>query len=171
MADDYLGKKMEDYRRNGPTKTARRSAAPSYLRPGHVQVPFTPLTVLIVDGGDSPLTAECIARELRSVGCRVALAASPLRAKSAQSAGCRFYPITTDDLTAVTADINAHWGTIDMTVKIAIGRIEITWPDYGNGRSGYVAAECHEPEAAGRLVRCLAELGDFRIFAPNTEIK
>lgn len=171
MADDYLGKKMEDYQRNAPSKPARRSAAPSYMRPGYVQVPFTPLTVLIVDGGDTPQAAEHIARELRSIGCRVALAASPLRAKSAQSAGCRFYPVTTDDLTAVTANIKAHWGEIDMTVKIAHNNIAVSWPENGDRGDGLVEASFGSPEAAARLVRCLAELGDFRIFAPNSEIK
>ncbi len=162
---------MEDYRRNAPAKLARRSSAPTYLRPGHVQVPFKPLTVLIIDNGDSPTMAELIARELRSIDCRVALAATPLRSKSAQTAGCRFYPTNSNDLKPVIADLNTHWGQVDMTVKIAPGNLEIIWPEDGNSSSGYVATTCHAPEAGARLVRCLAELGDFRIFVANSEIK
>lgn len=162
---------MEDYRRNAPSKPARRSAAPSYMRPGYVQVPFSPLTVLIIDSGDTPQAAEHIARELRSIDCRMALAATPTRAKSAQSAGCRFYPIVSADITPVMADINAHWGEIDMTVQIAPDSLEVSWPEKGDRGGGLVEASFGSPEAAARLVRCLAELGDFRIFAPNSEIK
>ncbi len=171
MADDYLGKKMEDYRRNAPAKAARRSSAPTYLRPGYVQVPFTPLTVAITDRGYGAWTCRAIVLELRAIDCRVALIGEPKLTKVAQETGCRFYPADTDStLVSVYTDIEAHWGAIDMKIAVNPSEIEVTWSDNDLHKGGFVSIESSTPEAAGRLVRCLAELGDFRIFAPNCQI-
>jgi len=161
MADDFLGKKMDDYRRNRGLKPASRSASPTYLRPGHVQVPFTSITVALVETTDAPQWIDAIARELRSIDCRVAIVSPFPRSPLAQAAGCRYYPLSPNvDESAAIADIVRHWGNVDMRADIAPGCVSL----------GTLSVTGSDLSHVARVVRCLAELGDISIFARNNEI-
>lgn len=162
MADDYIGKKMDDYRRAAVSmKKARKSSAPTYLRRGYVQVPFEPITAVVVEQSDMAQWVEAIVGELRSIDCRVALVSPHSRAAIAQATGCRYYPIHADErLDEVTEAITSHWGKISMQVILSEERICVN----------KLIVRGDEPESVARVLRCLAELGDIRIFAENSEI-
>lgn len=162
MADDYIGKKMDDYRRSAVAmKKVRKSSAPTYLRRGYAQVPFEPITAVVVEQSDMPQLVEATARELRSIDCRVALVSPHNRTAIAQATGCRYYPIRADErLDGVTEAVTNHWGTISMQVifsgeSVTVNGLRITGDD---------------PRSVARVLRCLAELSDIRIFAENSEI-
>lgn len=162
MADDYIGKKMDDYRRSAATmKKAKRSGAPSYLRPGYVQVPFEPVTAVLVEKSDMPQWVEAAARELRSIDCRVALVSPHDRSLLAQATGCRYYPTdAAERLDDVYTAISAHWGEITTLIIFSGGSVA------ANG----LRITGDNPADVARVLRCLAELGDIRIFAENSEI-
>lgn len=162
MADDYIGKKMDDYRRSAVSmKKARKSSAPTYLRRGYVQVPFKPITAVVVEQSDMPQWIEATARELRSIDCRVALVSPYNRTSIAQATGCRYYPILDDEqLDEVTEAVTRHWGTISMHVIFSAGSVTV------NGL--HITGD--DPRSVATVLRCLAELGDIRIFAENSEI-
>ncbi|MDE6300384.1 MAG: hypothetical protein K2M19_01530 [Muribaculaceae bacterium] len=94
MADNYLERRMEDYRaghNSRPLAKTRRSAA---------SLTFPAMRVAIIGVG-SQGSVEAV-RQLVATGCRVAftVAAGQNGAHLAQNTGGRFYPCTADEMLA-----------------------------------------------------------------------
>ena len=70
MADDYIGKKMEDYRRGINASAYRRKITPTGTSRGIWQVKF-PARIAFVTGGANGIGRE-IVKTLCQAGCRVA---------------------------------------------------------------------------------------------------
>jgi len=126
MADNYLERKMEDYRSG---KLAIKSK--SRFKPGSLR-PATGFDVAVVSGKCVLICGDCldgIGHELmklfRSVGCKVAFCDIDVRrgTAEAQSSGCRFYPCDYEDESAVDAvmtDLYSRWGGVDILVDIRV---------------------------------------------------
>lgn len=116
MADNYLEKRMDDYRsgRLGrPVSVAARRSRPGAVN--ELSVAFPPMRILVVSRGLSVLAAEVV-RLSRSLGLATALCSEAGREAMAlsQSVGARLY--TTSDPSAVAADLGRHWGGVDVVM-------------------------------------------------------
>lgn len=125
MADNYLERKMEEYRSGKlGVKNAPRHR-------GSTLIPATGYDVELIGSQRVLLVGDCttgIGHEMlkmfRSMGCRVAFcdADSKRGTAVAQSLGCRFYPV---DVTAegmldrVNSDLTKQWGGVDVTVTLS----------------------------------------------------
>lgn len=122
MADNYLEKRMEEYRAGKLAPKVRRvvhtSSAPV---DGALILNFPMLNVVIIGGGIA-LLSETV-RRFRSVGARVAICHSDNRLCTplAQSCSCRYYPFDENDASrreAVLADVEERWGGVDVAVDL-----------------------------------------------------
>ncbi len=115
MADNYLEKRMEDYRAGRLGRPSGRAVAtvPRSSSGNGLFVPFPPVRFLIVSPSLSPL-ALAVAAMARTVGGRVALLSDERRRGSseAQRLGLRFYPGIPFD--RVLDDISGRWGPLDV---------------------------------------------------------
>lgn len=114
MADNYLEKRMDDYRSgrlrvSHSSSTARLAAS---RRSGEMVVEFPPMRILVVSASLSE-QAVALVEEARRVGLRVAVLSDNRVAATAlvQRTGARFYPSMSPE--AVTEDICRHWGGLD----------------------------------------------------------
>lgn len=124
MADNYLERKMEEYRSG---KLAVRHSSGVKASTLH---PATGYDVEAVAGKRVLVCGDCLegmghelVRLFRSLGCRVAFCDVDSRRGTsvAQSTGSRFYPYDYRDeakLEAVHADLCAKWGGVDISVDI-----------------------------------------------------
>lgn len=94
MADNYLERRMEDYRsgRGG----SRRLHAPS--RSGRLSLPYPHQYVLVL-GGDTP-AGRAVLEAFSHSGATVAFTASADGAALAQRTGARYYPMTAAEAAA-----------------------------------------------------------------------
>lgn len=136
MADNYLEKRMADYRagRLSAPRGASSKKAPSY---GALTIKYAKTRALIAVPPEVPpanierLTA--LARTLRGVDFQVALSGADAAGQAlAQRYGLRFYPskILRADL---LADLSKRWGGVDVTIScfgapVAQDGIELTYP-------------------------------------------
>lgn len=122
MADNYLEKRMEDYRAGKLAPKAHRCVTVTQRRnPNDFVLSFPQLRVLIL-GGALPLVGALV-RSFRRVGCSVALCNTDIKASTsiAQSEGARYYPF--DPLDAgrreqVLTDLARRWGGVDVVVDL-----------------------------------------------------
>ncbi len=117
MADNYLEKRMDDYRSGRLSVRRRAGMSPRAVagRAGDMVVPFPPMRILVVSGSLSPLAAE-IVRQARDLGISVALMSAARREATSlsQSAGARLCLSMSYD--AVFADLDRHWGGVDVVL-------------------------------------------------------
>lgn len=121
MADNYLERRMDDYRSgrlNKPVRTAKhnKSASAAEVQPLTGQRVF----IKVPSASASPRAIAMITL-LRSAGCRVAFTDSDITAgnRLAQSTGAQCHPVDIADEVAVArseAALKSHWGDIDITV-------------------------------------------------------
>ncbi len=126
MADNYLERKMEEYRSGKLAIKPKTSFRPGSLRPA------TGFDVAVVGGKRVLICGDClegIGHELmkffRSIGCKVAFCDIDARRGTAiaQSSGCRFYPFDFNDeskLEAVKADLYSRWGGVDILADVRV---------------------------------------------------
>lgn len=112
MADNYLERRMEDYR-NGKLSTMRMSSVT-------VKRPSMQLRVFII-GGDTQLGIEYV-NNLRKCNWKVAFTDSDLKSGRtlAQASGAQHHPISVDKVEAITASIRKVmdlWGAIDIVIN------------------------------------------------------
>ena len=88
MADNYLEKKMEEYRSGALSKPAARRLSPTGERPGTVSFRIDQLRVLVTDASDD--VGRAVVRKLRGAGCRVAFV-SPRLQERARNKGVEYY--------------------------------------------------------------------------------
>lgn len=131
MADDYIGKKMEDYRRGINPTAYRRKMTPTGAKAGVWEVKFPPRRVFVEGAADGDREADAV-RELRKAGCRVAFCGSDTRGGRtlAEATGAQYYP--TDDAASALRRVADAWGGIDVIVGREAARLAMTTaPDEG----------------------------------------
>lgn len=119
MADNYLERKMEDYRRS--SVTTRHSCSPTlYRQPkGTIAIPFEPKCIMIAGTGSD--LDEKIIIQMRSAGCRVAFTCADIvRGRTlAQSTGAQHHPVDIHSpgaLEKVILSATSKWGKIDTII-------------------------------------------------------
>lgn len=115
MADNYLERRMEDYRsgRLAVKKPVRPARTRGGGDSGVMTLEFPPMNVLVSTPILSPLS-EALVRMARTLGARVAVLSDDRAggARVAQECGARFYPSL--PLAEVLADLAARWGGVDV---------------------------------------------------------
>lgn len=114
MADNYLEKKMEEYRSGALSRTNVRRKHISGEQPGSVRMKIDALRVFVTDCAGE--YAPAIIGRLRDAGCQVAFRSVDEKEGRllSQKSGARFYPASfagcvADDLTKV-------WGGVDAVI-------------------------------------------------------
>lgn len=117
MADDFLGKKMEDYQRGLRSNTYRPKMTPSGSRPGYWSIKFPPKIVFIT-GGTSP-QGEAIIKALCNAGCKVSFYDDFKRKGEhiAQHHGAQYIHSETLSLSEAIHHIIEQRGNIDILIN------------------------------------------------------
>lgn len=118
MADNYLEKRMEEYRSGRLASVSRTT--PSMRSPrknNQLSLSYDPMVVVIKGGTAGDELAETLSA-FTSVGCRVAFTACDPKACTslAQRYGARYYP-EGYDFGSMLADVTSRWG--DPAVLVA----------------------------------------------------
>lgn len=128
MADNYLERKMEEYRA-GKLSVRTRTAAPRSLPKGKIAVDFPPRTVILAATTVGPI-CRAVVKAFIDAGCRVALVSASHKEATelARSCGARFYPVagfspTSLDsvLDSVVEDVTSHWNIPDTFISVSEG--------------------------------------------------
>ncbi|MBR5332166.1 MAG: SDR family oxidoreductase [Muribaculaceae bacterium] len=119
MADNYLERKMEDYR-SGKSATTKSHRASSTTKPGTINVKFPPRRVFVTGGASG--IGRAIVEAFRKADCRVAFCDIDAKAgaATAQATGAQFHPVDVRDVDALEACLNRlfnTWGDIDVIVN------------------------------------------------------
>lgn len=116
MADNYLEKKMEEYRSGALSRPNVRRHSPSGARPGTVSFKIDQLRVLVTDGSTN--AAQAVIRKLRDAGCRVAFVSADDKAGRtlSQATGSRYYPAAAAD--GAMSDLREVWGGVDALIVV-----------------------------------------------------
>ncbi len=117
MADNYLERRMEEYRNGTLAQSLRRSVAMTRKRP---KTRYEALHALVVCHGLNA-DAEKLIRTFAARRCRISFASNSRTAGStlAQSCGARFYPIDemSDEAVSLTAGAAAkHYGSLNAII-------------------------------------------------------
>lgn len=121
MADNYLEKRMEEYRAGKLAPKITRTAAAPQRKPGEVTVAFPPMNALVLCG-DAVLT-QTVCGAFRKADMRVAfcMADSLEGTRIAQTTGSRFYPYAVDDVVKLGSamdDLAGRWGGVDVIADL-----------------------------------------------------
>lgn len=172
MADNYLEKKMEEYR-NGNNRRSTIRRTPSGAKPGTINVKFPSRRVFVTGGAKG--IGRSIVEAFRQADCRVAFCDIDTKAgaATAQATGSQFHPIdvtNADALDACVQRIIDAWGDIDVIVNnvgirdfCPLVNTEIAYFDHviaTNLRSVFVTARRlaiyrqaqEEPNTYGRII-------------------
>ncbi len=119
MADNYLERKMEEYR-SGKSSGYRAKLTPSGDRPGRLSVKFPPRRVFVTGGASG--IGKAIVKAFCNAGCRVAFCDIDAKsgAATAQTSGAQFHPVDVADVAALEACVTRvieAWGDIDVLVN------------------------------------------------------
>lgn len=119
MADNYLERKMQEYR-EGKTRKVASSRLSLGNKPGYLSVKF-PSRRVFVTGGASGI-GRAIVEAFRHADCRVAFCDKDVKkgTATAQATGARFYPVDVVDANALSSavdDVIAKWGDIDIIIN------------------------------------------------------
>ena len=121
MADNYLEKRMEEYRAGRLAPRTRVVARGGVVRreKGEFVVEFPQMRVVVLGGGIG--LAEAVAKAFRTVDCQVALCHADSRSLTpfAQRHGLRYYPIdAAEKWERVSDDVTSRWGGVDVVVDL-----------------------------------------------------
>ena len=119
MADNYLERKMEEYR-SGKSQQRVVKRTPSGAKPGTINVKFPSRRVFVTGGANG--IGRAIVEAFRNADCRVAFCDNDSKAgtATAQATGAQFYPIDVIDANALDACVERvikAWGDIDVIVN------------------------------------------------------
>lgn len=119
MADNYLERKMEEYR-SGKAKQRVVKRTPSGAKPGTINIKF-PTRRVFVTGGAKGI-GRAIVETFRNADCKVAFCDNDTKAgaATAQATGAKFYPVDVVDASALDVclmRIIEEWGDIDVIVN------------------------------------------------------
>ena len=127
MADNYLERKMEDYR-SGKGATSKVKRMSSGAKPGGISVKFPPRRVFVTGGASG--IGRAIVEAFRKADCRVAFCDidSKAGAATAQATGAQFHPVDVRDVDALEACLARlldAWGDIDVIVNnVGVGNFK-----------------------------------------------
>ncbi len=121
MADNYLEKRMEEYRAGRLAPRTRVVARGGVVRreKGEFVVEFPQMRVVVLGG--SVGLAEAVAKAFRTIDCQVALCHADSRSLTpfAQRHGVRYYPFDPAvKWERVIDDVTARWGGVDVVVDL-----------------------------------------------------
>ncbi|MCM1092652.1 MAG: SDR family oxidoreductase [Lachnospiraceae bacterium] len=121
MADNYLEKRMEEYRAGKLAPKRQIIHVPVSKKSGDFCLSFECLNVIVL-GGCFEL-ASAVVEAFRKVDCRVALChdAEKECRVLAQRSGCRYYPFDPCDeerCDYMVDDVEARWGGVDVVVDL-----------------------------------------------------
>ena len=121
MADNYLEKRMEEYRAGKLASKGGKSYMLRQRKAGEFVLAFPPMSVLVLceDAALAGRVCGCF----RKADFQVAFCMADRRegTRIAQSAGCRFYPVATSDagrLDGVVDDLTERWGAVDVVADL-----------------------------------------------------
>lgn len=111
MADNYLERRMDDYRSGRLAKPSRGTRS---LPADAMILRYPPLRILIVAPGPDAML-EALLGQMRGVGFRVAFScpASPQAVALGQKFGARFYPSGSFGVDRCLDDLKERWGGTD----------------------------------------------------------
>lgn len=124
MADNYLERKMEEYR------SGKLSGKSTPRHRGNTLIPATGYDVKLIGSQRVLVVGDCndgvgleILKMYRSLGCKVAFCDvdSKQGTAMAQKLGCRFYPVdvaSPGKLDWVKGDLQKQWGGIDVILLL-----------------------------------------------------
>ncbi|MCM1137345.1 MAG: SDR family oxidoreductase [Duncaniella sp.] len=124
MADNYLERKMEDYR------SGKLALKANSRHRGSTLIPATGYDVELIGAQRVLVVGDCKAgvglemlKMYRSYGCKVAFCDTDSKqgAIVGQKHGCRFYPVDVaqpGNLDRVKSDLNKQWGGLDVTIVL-----------------------------------------------------
>lgn len=119
MADNYLERKMDEYR-SGNMQRHSVKRTPSGAKPGTINVKFPSRRVFITGGAKG--IGRAIVKVFRNADCKVAFCDNDTKAgtATAQATGAKFYPIDVADANALDASLMRvieEWGDIDVIIN------------------------------------------------------
>lgn len=124
MADNYLERKMEEYR-SGKLSARVKSGVSRSLPKGKIAVDFPPRTVILAAAAIGPV-CRAVVKSFIDAGCRVALVSSCHKEATelARSFGARFYPVagfSPASIDSVVEDVTSHWCIPDTFISVSDG--------------------------------------------------
>ncbi len=129
MADNYLERKMEEYR-SGKLSARVKSGVSRSLPKGKIAVDFPPRTVILAAAAIGPV-CRAVVKSFIDAGCRVALVSASHKEATelARSFGARFYPVAgfspaslDSVLDSVVEDVTSHWNIPDTFISVSDGK-------------------------------------------------
>lgn len=119
MADNYLERKMEEYR-SGKSQQRIVKRTPRGAKPGTINIKFPSRRVFVTGGAKG--IGRAIVESFRNADCRVAFCDTDSKAgaATAQVTGAQFYPVDVTDANALDACVERiikAWGDIDVIVN------------------------------------------------------
>ena len=125
MADNYLERKMEEYR-SGKLSARVKSGVPRSLPKGKIAVDFPLRTVILAAAAIGPV-CRAVVKSFIDAGCRVALVSACHKEATelARSFGARFYPVagfSPASIDSVVEDVTSHWNIPDTFISLSDGR-------------------------------------------------
>lgn len=121
MADNYLEKRMEDYRAGKLAPKRQVVHVPVAKKSGDFCLSFDSMNVIVL-GGCFEL-ASAVVEAFRKVDCRVALCHTDEKncRGLSQRSGCRYYPFDPCDEERrdyMVDDVEARWGGVDVVIDL-----------------------------------------------------
>ncbi len=125
MADNYLERKMEEYR-SGKLSARVKSGVSRSLPKGKIAVDFPPRTVILAAAAIGPV-CRAVVKSFIDAGCRVALVSASHKEATelARSFGARFYPVagfSPASIDSVVEDVTSHWNIPDTFISVSDGK-------------------------------------------------
>ncbi len=129
MADNYLERKMEEYR-SGKLSARVKSGVSRSLPKGKIAVDFPPRTIILAAAAIGPV-CRAVVKSFIDAGCRVALVSARHKEATelARSFGARFYPVAgfspaslDSVLDSVVEDVTSHWNIPDTFISVSDGK-------------------------------------------------
>lgn len=119
MADNYLEKRMDDYRSGRLTTKARTVIKTTpRLAPNQLLLEYPELKIAVSPALAPELIKE-IVRQFRTVGAKVAFSLPDAKEGTdlAQRHGARFYPASKfPQISQIISDLNRQWGGVDVNI-------------------------------------------------------
>ena len=126
MADNYLEKRIEEYRSGRLAARSRTSASMrAPRRVNQLSLTYPPMTVIMIADTLDSLVTEAVAA-FTAVGCKVAFTSTDTKGSTAlaQRSGARFYPKNVY-IGDIFSDVTSRWGVPEVVVSFhaATGRV------------------------------------------------
>ncbi|MCM1522609.1 MAG: hypothetical protein NC039_08165 [Muribaculaceae bacterium] len=131
MADNYLERRMEDYRSGRLAQKSKRTHSGGGKAQDTLTLRYPHMRVLVMDEQEPDERLVALIKELRSVGLQVAFTAdNPTSGQRlSQDTGSRHYPSTIPPETIIN-DLTERWGGVDVVLTLGGSFKSDTTPTY-----------------------------------------